>query len=169
MRFLFVGPALCYRLPSDPASRRRPCPSLALPPDGCARDFHPLVVRHAGRTRVGVRREVRASTPPVCCPLHPSVFAGTITNPPETELHYSLPGTPIILPSIILPTLPSSSAGQRHAQRPSFARSAGATCWSSLVPVIDVFVEIRRPIALMNTQNDHSFSLSEDTTVHKPN
>jgi hypothetical protein len=27
MRFLFVGPAFCLRLPSDPASRRAPLPS----------------------------------------------------------------------------------------------------------------------------------------------
>ena len=30
IRFLSIGSRLCSRLPSDPASRRRPCPSLAL-------------------------------------------------------------------------------------------------------------------------------------------
>jgi len=29
MRFLFVRPALCLQLPSDPASRRRPCCSAS--------------------------------------------------------------------------------------------------------------------------------------------
>ncbi len=39
--------------------------SLALPPDRCARDFHPRVVRHAGRTR-------RASGVAICRRLHPA-------------------------------------------------------------------------------------------------
>src|SRR5260370_13063012 len=30
IRFLFIGSHLCSALPSDPASRRRPCPSLTL-------------------------------------------------------------------------------------------------------------------------------------------
>src|SRR3954447_25788643 len=36
IRFLSIGPRFCSTLPSDPASRRRPCASLALlrHPDG---------------------------------------------------------------------------------------------------------------------------------------
>jgi hypothetical protein len=30
IRFLFIGSRLCSTLPSDPASRRRPCASLTL-------------------------------------------------------------------------------------------------------------------------------------------
>ena len=36
---------------SDPALRRRPCLSLDLPPEWWSGNFHPQVVRHAGRTR----------------------------------------------------------------------------------------------------------------------
>src|SRR5258708_7877705 len=32
IRFWFIGSRVCSTLPSDPASRRRPCPSLALHP-----------------------------------------------------------------------------------------------------------------------------------------
>ena len=38
------------RFLSDPASRRRPCASLRLPPSGCQRDFHLRAVEHARHT-----------------------------------------------------------------------------------------------------------------------
>ena len=39
IRFLFIGAHFCSTLPSDPASRRRPCVSLTLP--GRPGDLHP--------------------------------------------------------------------------------------------------------------------------------
>jgi hypothetical protein len=39
IQFLFVGSHLCYTLPSDPISRRRPCASLAFKVDP-RRDLH---------------------------------------------------------------------------------------------------------------------------------
>jgi hypothetical protein len=58
MRFLFVGPALCLRLPSDSTSRWTPLPfGYAVPLIGPAKVFHLLVLRHAGRTnKKGARR-----------------------------------------------------------------------------------------------------------------
>ena len=41
MRFLFVGPGFCLRLPSDSASRRTPLPSgYRFPPSGSEEDLH---------------------------------------------------------------------------------------------------------------------------------
>jgi len=43
IRFLFVDPGFCLRLPSDPAPRRAPLSySYAVPLVGPARDFNPL-------------------------------------------------------------------------------------------------------------------------------
>src|SRR5271166_3496388 len=50
IRFLSIGPYLCSTLPSDPASRRRPCASLPFTSIRLGRDFHPLAVEHARRT-----------------------------------------------------------------------------------------------------------------------
>ena len=78
MRFLFVGPGLCLRLPSDSASRRTPLPSgYRFPPPGSEKDFHLQVTnqspqligwrlratRHAWRTN---KKRGRADD---CCPL----------------------------------------------------------------------------------------------------
>src|SRR5262249_713091 len=56
IRFLYVRPRLCYPLPSDVASRRRPCvlanPS---PPSGWIGDFHPPAVGHARHTTKPLR------------------------------------------------------------------------------------------------------------------
>ena len=42
MRFVFLGPGLCLQLPSDPASRRRPCCSAkSSGHHGLWRDSHP--------------------------------------------------------------------------------------------------------------------------------
>jgi hypothetical protein len=51
MRFVFLRSQLCLRLPSDTASRQRPCPQLAVGATSSARVFHPLVNAHAGRTK----------------------------------------------------------------------------------------------------------------------
>ena len=46
MRFLFVGPRLCLRLPSDSASRRTPLPSgYRFPPSGSEEDLHLQVTK----------------------------------------------------------------------------------------------------------------------------
>jgi hypothetical protein len=50
IQFLSIGPYLCSTLPSDPASRRRPCASLPFTSIRLGRDFHPLVAEHARRT-----------------------------------------------------------------------------------------------------------------------
>ena len=50
MRFLFIGSHLCSTLPSDLASRQRPCALLSFTSIRLARDFHPLVVEHARHT-----------------------------------------------------------------------------------------------------------------------
>src|SRR5262249_59729605 len=56
IRFLYVRPRLCYPLPSDAASRRRPCvlanPS---PPSGWIGDLHPQAVDHARHTTKPLR------------------------------------------------------------------------------------------------------------------
>ena len=58
MKLLYVRSVVCLGLLSDSASRRTPLPlavSLALPP--AHRDFHPIEIAHAGRTREKDRRE----------------------------------------------------------------------------------------------------------------
>ena len=50
IRFLFVRSWLWLRLPSDPASRRRPCLRLAVPIPWAAEDFHLRERAHARRT-----------------------------------------------------------------------------------------------------------------------
>ena len=45
MRFLFVGPAVCLRLPSDPASRRAPLPSTHRSPCRASRGLGMLRAR----------------------------------------------------------------------------------------------------------------------------
>src|SRR6266576_3422425 len=50
IRFLYIGPHLCSTLPSDPASRRRPCASLTFTSIRLGRDFHPPAAEHARRT-----------------------------------------------------------------------------------------------------------------------
>src|SRR5712691_6168257 len=50
IRFLSISPYLCSTLPSDPASRRRPCASLPFTSIRLGRDFHPLAAEHARRT-----------------------------------------------------------------------------------------------------------------------
>jgi hypothetical protein len=53
IRFLSIGQRLCSTLPSDAASRRRPCASLILrqPPSGWMEDFHLQAVDHARHTK----------------------------------------------------------------------------------------------------------------------
>src|SRR5262245_38349510 len=62
IRFLYVRPRLCYPLPSDAASRRRPCvlanPS---PPSGWIGDLHPQAVDHARHTTKPLRGGLRLS------------------------------------------------------------------------------------------------------------
>jgi len=62
IRFLFVESEFCLRLPSDPASRRRPCLQLTVPTTTACKglDFDwaqskPLLIdpRHAWRTKKG--------------------------------------------------------------------------------------------------------------------
>jgi len=62
-RFLFVRSRLCSTLPSDPASRRRPCVlANTSPPSGCVGDFHPQAVKHARHTTKPLRgRTIRRS------------------------------------------------------------------------------------------------------------
>ena len=53
MKFLFVGPDVCRRLPSDSTSRGTPLPwAIAFPLLGWLRDLHPLDNAHAERTKV---------------------------------------------------------------------------------------------------------------------
>src|SRR3984957_1055892 len=51
IRFLSIGPYLCFALPSDPTSRGRPCASLPFTSIRLGRDFHPLAAEHAWRTK----------------------------------------------------------------------------------------------------------------------
>ena len=51
MKFLFVRPDVCRRLPSDSNSRWTPLPwAMRFPLLGLARDLHPLANAHAERT-----------------------------------------------------------------------------------------------------------------------
>ena len=51
MKFLFVRPDVCRRLPSDSTSRWTPLPwAMRFPLLGLARDLHPLANAHAERT-----------------------------------------------------------------------------------------------------------------------
>ena len=50
IQFLSTGSPLCSRLPSDPASRRRSCASLASPPSGCPSGSHLQPAEHARHT-----------------------------------------------------------------------------------------------------------------------
>lgn len=50
IRFLFIGSHFCSTLPSDPASRQRPCALLSFTSIWLVRVFHPLVVEHARHT-----------------------------------------------------------------------------------------------------------------------
>ena len=85
MRFLFVGPGLCLRLPSDSASRRTPLPSgYRFPPPGSEKDFHLQVTnqspqligwrlratRHAWRTKKNAPVKGAFSGSRYCSPLH---------------------------------------------------------------------------------------------------
>ena len=52
MRFVFLRPRFCLRLPSDSASPRTPLSlAVAFPLSGRFGDLHPLEYAHAGRTR----------------------------------------------------------------------------------------------------------------------
>ena len=52
MKFLFVRPDVCRRLPSDSTSRWTPLPwAMRFPLLGLARDSHPLANTHAERTK----------------------------------------------------------------------------------------------------------------------
>jgi hypothetical protein len=61
IQFLSIGPYLCSTLPSDPASRRRPCASLPFTSIRLGRDSHPLAVEHARRTTKGARLKAAAT------------------------------------------------------------------------------------------------------------
>ncbi len=50
IRFLFIGSRLCSALPSDPASRRRPCAPLPFTSTRLGEDFHFQAVAHARHT-----------------------------------------------------------------------------------------------------------------------
>jgi len=51
IRFLFVGSGFCLRLPSDPASRQRPCLQLTVPTTTACKGLAPSDSRHAWRTK----------------------------------------------------------------------------------------------------------------------
>ena len=56
IRFLFIGPRLCSPLPSDDASRRRPCGSLTFTSVRLVEDFHlPLLDMHGVPGGAGLR------------------------------------------------------------------------------------------------------------------
>ena len=56
MKFLFVRPYVCRRLPSDSTSRRTPLPwAMRFPLLGLARDLQPLANAHAERTTKKVK------------------------------------------------------------------------------------------------------------------
>jgi hypothetical protein len=66
MRFLSVGAELCRRLPSDPASRLRPCLELTLLAIKRVEDFHLQVIAHAGHT---CKSPFSAEAPNGLCPF----------------------------------------------------------------------------------------------------
>ncbi len=63
IRFLFIGPRLCSPLPSDDASRRRPCGSLTFTSVRLVEDFHlPLLDMHGVPGGAGLRAGPRSDT-----------------------------------------------------------------------------------------------------------
>jgi hypothetical protein len=72
IRFWYIGPYLCSTLPSDPASRRRPCASLPFTSTSSGRDSHPLAVEHA---RLMTKRATRSFESPS------SRFVSVTTSP----------------------------------------------------------------------------------------
>ena len=53
-KFLFIGPTVCRRLPSDSVLRRTPLPlAVTFPLSGRFGDLHPLEYVRAGRTKNG--------------------------------------------------------------------------------------------------------------------
>src|SRR5262249_20694115 len=66
MRFLFIGSHFCSTLPSDLASRQRPCALLSFTSIRLVRVFHPLVIEHARHTLFSIRRLRRLFTATLC-------------------------------------------------------------------------------------------------------
>jgi hypothetical protein len=61
IRFLFIGSHFCSALPSDPASRQRPCALLSFTSIRLERDFHPFSIEHARHTLNSYRRYASTS------------------------------------------------------------------------------------------------------------
>ena len=61
IRFLFVTSDFCRRLPSDPASRRRPCLWLQVPLTTALRGLAPHMIRAMSGAQRGRRRLLRHS------------------------------------------------------------------------------------------------------------
>ena len=56
-KFLYIGPTVCRRLPSDSHSRGTPLPlAVTFPLSGRFGDFHPLEYVRAGRTTINEAR-----------------------------------------------------------------------------------------------------------------
>ena len=83
IRFLFVRSRLCSTLPSDPASRRRPCAQLhPSPSSGWVEDLHLRAVVHARHTAKG---GMRFAFPPYGLqkPLWPEISLPRLHGPKE--------------------------------------------------------------------------------------
>ena len=117
MRFVFLGPRLCLRLPSDPASRRRPCLQLGVP----------------------VTRAPRGLAPPSCgtCPAQqkqrraspfgsPFASYGLLSNAASDEDTRCDSSDPRDQPSSFAPAISrrTSSMRARIAPRPAASASA---------------------------------------------
>ena len=97
MKFLFVRPDVCRRLPSDSTSRWTPLPwAMRFPLLGLARDLHPLANAHAERTTEHVRIPViltcffegsTSATPTLL--LHP--FSALQKHPGSTAQNFCKP------------------------------------------------------------------------------
>jgi hypothetical protein len=70
MWFLFIGSHVCSTLPSDLASRQRPCVLLSFTSIRLAGDFHPQVVEHAWHTLKFFCRFAALECPNSSAPAH---------------------------------------------------------------------------------------------------
>ena len=101
IRFLFIGSRLCSTLPSDPASRRRPCASLILRRHRLDRGLAPPSYRscsaHAKDARSALTRRPSRSYPP------PTSAASHRTPAPEAESAGQFGAAPSPSPPLVDP------------------------------------------------------------------
>ena len=147
MRFLFVGPAVCLRLPSDPASRRAPLPSTHRSPCRASRGLGMLRARRTswrepmpGADRVG--GGVTPRRPPT--PPYVRFRIRRFTKPSASvdgvregsPVHLCSLGSPLPLPAV---TFDAPLALPRRFRRlPPAADSGISAILSSVCFVIEV-------------------------------